>query len=149
MVEQVRSDVPPKGWAARLNYEVVRGRAALMAPRTIAIDDAIREGSTVRLVILGAWLDARAWRMNELAGTVAFEVDHPATQADKRGRPGAWSDEPHRSHWTPDALSALLAEYGFTTIRDQDLLHISLALGLPRRARDFRGSVPQRTRPRR
>jgi len=88
VVEQVRGDAPPKGWGARMNYEFVRGCAALMAPRTIAIDDAVREHSTEQLVILGAGLDARAWRMGELAGTIVFEVDHPATQVDKRERLG-------------------------------------------------------------
>jgi methyltransferase (TIGR00027 family) len=88
VVEQVRAEVPPKGPGARMNYEFVRGCAALMAPRTIAIDEAIRENQAQQLVILGAGLDARAWRMGELADTVAFEVDHPATQADKRERLG-------------------------------------------------------------
>jgi methyltransferase (TIGR00027 family) len=86
VVEQVRDEAPPKGWGARMNYEFVRGCAALMAPRTIAIDDAIREGPTEQLVILGAGLDARAWRMDELANAIAFEVDRPATQHDKRER---------------------------------------------------------------
>lgn len=223
-----------------MNYEFVRGCAALMARRTIAIDDAIREHSTEQLVILGAGLDARAWRMGELAGTVTFEVDHPATQDDKRERlgqrtpaarevrfvaadfaqqgigevldraghraessttwvwegvvpyltaaqvaatvaavqmrsaagsrlvvnyqlpsakagvgrlvgrammrlarsPDPWSDEPHRSHWTSAQLSSLLEEHGFTTIGDRDLVEISLALGLPRRAGDLGGSLP-------
>ncbi|MGI8760214.1 MAG: class I SAM-dependent methyltransferase [Jatrophihabitantaceae bacterium] len=240
VVQQERRDAPPKGWGARMNYEFVRGCAALMAPRTIAIDDAIREHPSEQLVILGAGLDARAWRMGELAGTIAFEVDHPATQGDKRQRlgqrtpaarevrfvatdlaqqgigaaldraghrteapttwvwegvvpyltaaqvvatvaavqtrsapgsrlvvnyqvpstkaavgqligrgmmrlarsPDPWSDEPHRSHWTPDQLSSLLEAHGFSTISDRDLLEISLALGLPRRAGDLGGSLP-------
>ncbi len=240
VVQHVRRDAPPKGWGARMNYEFVRGCAALMAPRTIAIDDGIREHPSEQLVILGAGLDARAWRMGELAGTIVFEVDHPATQADKRERlgqrtpaarevrfvatdfaqqgigaaldraghrtdapttwvwegvvpyltaaqvvatvaavqtrsapgsrlvvnyqvpstkaavgqligrgmmrlarsPDPWSDEPHRSHWTPDRLSSLLEAHGFSTISDRDLLEISLALGLPRRAGDLGGSLP-------
>jgi len=56
--------------------------------------------------------------------------------------PDPWSEEPHRSHWTPDQLSALLEQHGFTTLRDHDLLQISLALGLPRRAGDLGGSLP-------
>lgn len=32
VVEQVRGEAPPKGWGARMNYEFVRGCAALMAP---------------------------------------------------------------------------------------------------------------------
>jgi methyltransferase (TIGR00027 family) len=86
VVVQVRSQAPPKGWGARMNYEFVRGCAALMAPRTVAIDDAIRHHPTEQLVILGAGLDARAWRMDELSTTIVFEVDHPASQDDKRER---------------------------------------------------------------
>lgn len=56
--------------------------------------------------------------------------------------PDPWSDEPHRSHWTPDRLSSLLEAHGFTTLHDRDLLEISLALGLPRRAGALGGSLP-------
>lgn len=88
VVEQVRAETPSKRWQERMNYEFVRGCAALMAPRTIAIDDAVREHRAEQLVILGAGLDARAWRMVELADTTAFEVDHAVSQADKRNRLG-------------------------------------------------------------
>lgn len=59
--------------------------------RTRAIDTAVREGVTAgatQLVLLGAGLDARAWRMPELSGVSVFEVDFPATQATKRARIG-------------------------------------------------------------
>lgn len=39
-----------------------------------------------QLVILGAGLDGRAWRMPALRRATVFEVDHPATQAGKRRR---------------------------------------------------------------
>ena len=57
--------------------------------RTAAIDAAIR--SAVRagvrqLVVLGAGLDARAFRMPELAEVMVLELDHPGTQAYKRQR---------------------------------------------------------------
>lgn len=58
-----------------------------MALRTAAIDAAVRGAiarGTRQVVILGAGLDGRAWRMPELAGVRVFEVDHPATQAFKR-----------------------------------------------------------------
>lgn len=240
VVGQVRSDTPPEGWSARLDYEFVRGCAVLMAPRTIAIDEAVGEHPARQVVILGAGLDARAWRMTELSGTTVFEVDHPATQADKRRRlgqrvpvaeevrfvatdfveqglvqalrqaghlveepttwvwegvvaylsaaqvsatlaaleilsaPGSrlvvnyqvpsakaslgrlagrlmlrlaaggsdpWRDEPHRSHWTPEDISELLARHGFTTVRDHDLLQIASACALPRVGGDLRGSL--------
>jgi methyltransferase (TIGR00027 family) len=61
----------------------------LMALRTTAIDSAVRKAITAgarQLVILGAGYDGRAWRMRELTGVKVFEVDHPATQSDKRAR---------------------------------------------------------------
>ncbi len=67
--------------------EMARGMADLMALRTTAIDTAVREAvaaGATQLVILGAGYDGRAWRMSELAGVHVFEVDRPATQADKR-----------------------------------------------------------------
>jgi len=63
--------------------------ADLLALRTAAIDKAVREsiaGGATQLVILGAGYDGRAWRMPELSGVNVFEVDHPATQGDKRTR---------------------------------------------------------------
>jgi methyltransferase (TIGR00027 family) len=66
-----------------------RVSATLMALRTSAIDDAVRDAMTrgaTQLVILGAGYDGRAWRMKELAGVRVFEVDHPATQNSKRLR---------------------------------------------------------------
>jgi methyltransferase (TIGR00027 family) len=57
--------------------------------RTAAIDDelgrALARGAR-QLVVLGAGLDSRAYRMNVLDGVRVFEVDHPATQADKTRR---------------------------------------------------------------
>ncbi|MEU1689903.1 class I SAM-dependent methyltransferase [Micromonospora sp. NPDC005707] len=85
-VQWVRDGVPPRTWQQRLDYETVRASAELMALRTIAIDDAIRAHPSPQLVILGAGLDGRAWRMPELAGVTVFEVDQPASQQDKRDR---------------------------------------------------------------
>src|SRR6266576_3103389 len=67
---------------------MVRACAEIIVPRTIAIDDAVRKRHSPQLVILGAGLDGRAWRMTELAGADVFEVDHPASQQDKRERAG-------------------------------------------------------------
>ena len=63
--------------------------ADLIALRTTAIDTAVREaiaGGATQLVILGAGYDGRAWRLSELSGVKVFEVDHPATQGEKRAR---------------------------------------------------------------
>lgn len=57
--------------------------------RTRAIDDlvrnAIRSGAG-QLVLLGAGLDSRAYRLDEAKAIAVFEVDHPATQQVKRER---------------------------------------------------------------
>jgi methyltransferase (TIGR00027 family) len=74
-----------------ISVEMARVMADMMALRTAAIDAAVREaiGNGARqLVILGAGYDGRAWRMKELSGVKVFEVDHPATQGDKRAHVG-------------------------------------------------------------
>lgn len=62
-----------------------------MVLRTKAIDahldSALRSGID-QLVILGAGLDARAWRLPTLESATVFEVDHPATQRYKQKRIG-------------------------------------------------------------
>ncbi len=62
-----------------------------MVLRTKAIDahlaSALQSGID-QLVILGAGLDARAWRLPALRSTTVFEVDHPATQQYKQRRIG-------------------------------------------------------------
>ena len=70
-----------------LRFEMARGMADMIALRTAAIDTAVRDaiaGGAKQLVILGAGYDGRAWRMTQLAGVKVFEVDHPATQSEKR-----------------------------------------------------------------
>ncbi len=68
---------------------VSRGRSRHLALRTRAIDDAteraIHEGAR-QVVIVGAGLDARAFRLGVLRDAVVFEVDHPSTQGWKRAR---------------------------------------------------------------
>ncbi|MET8351760.1 MULTISPECIES: class I SAM-dependent methyltransferase [unclassified Micromonospora] len=85
-VQWVREGVAPRPWRQRVDYETVRANAELIVPRTVAIDDAVRAHPGPQVVILGAGLDGRAWRMPELAGVTVFEVDQPATQRDKRER---------------------------------------------------------------
>ncbi|QHC29190.1 class I SAM-dependent methyltransferase [Streptomyces sp. HF10] len=85
-VDEVRAGTPPQGWRARTAYESVRACAEVVGPRTVAIDEALRARATGQLVILGAGLDTRAWRLPELARTDVWEVDHPASQRDKRAR---------------------------------------------------------------
>jgi methyltransferase (TIGR00027 family) len=84
-VELARGPVP-RGWSERVTYEFLTATAEVLASRTVAIDDAVRRRGHAQLVILGAGLDGRAWRMPELAGASVFEVDQPASQQDKKER---------------------------------------------------------------
>lgn len=88
VVEQVRAGHVPRGWAERVTYESVATCADVVAPRTAAIDEAIRTHPHPQLVILGAGLDSRSWRMPELTTVDVTEIDHPASQHDKQERVG-------------------------------------------------------------
>jgi methyltransferase (TIGR00027 family) len=87
-VQRVRAEVPPRGWGERVEFEMVRASAEVIVARTVAIDDAVRARPARQLVIIGAGLDDRAWRMPELADVDVLEIDHPASQRDKRSRVG-------------------------------------------------------------
>jgi methyltransferase (TIGR00027 family) len=52
--------------------------------RVAFIDAVIAASAPRQVVILGAGLDTRAWRLPALRGLPVFEVDHPDTQAYKR-----------------------------------------------------------------
>jgi methyltransferase (TIGR00027 family) len=88
IVTALRSGTPPDDWRDGIEHEMVATASEVAAARTVGIDDAIRAHPTAQIVILGAGLDGRAWRMPELASAAVFEVDHPASQADKRDRIG-------------------------------------------------------------
>lgn len=77
---------------------------------------AIRAGCR-QVVILGAGFDTRAWRLDELAGTTVFEVDHPATQQAKRERVATLPPPKAKLVWTPvdferDSLTERLSAAG-------------------------------------
>lgn len=117
VVDQVRAGSPPDGFAARSEYEMVRGTSEVMVPRTVAIDDAVRASAAPQAVLLGAGLDSRAWRMDALADVTVFEVDHPASQDDKRRRIGDRQPVCGRLVYAPvdfrnDDLPAALADVG-------------------------------------
>jgi methyltransferase (TIGR00027 family) len=88
--------------------------------RTEAIDaavDAAVDRGTPQLVILGAGLDARAWRLPQLSHMTVFELDHPATQADKRRRIGDTPPHARRVVFTAidferDAIAQRLEQVG-------------------------------------
>ena len=96
--------------------------ATMMAVRTAAIDDAVRGAGSPQLVILGAGLDGRAWRMRELADAIVFEVDHPDTQRTKRARVTALDRAAREVRFvavdfTRDSLDAALAAAGHDPAR--------------------------------
>jgi methyltransferase (TIGR00027 family) len=61
-----------------------RGMGVFNQFRTVILDRAITPPE--QLVILGAGLDSRAWRLDCLKDVVVFEVDHPTSQTSKRER---------------------------------------------------------------
>ena len=67
-----------------------RGMGIFNQFRTVILDRAITSREPPeQLVILGAGLDSRAWRLDCLKNTVVFEVDYPSSQAWKRARSAA------------------------------------------------------------
>lgn len=87
VVDLVRSGaVPPQ--TQRMASEMVRRCAVMIVPRTVAIDVALRAHPAPQVVILGAGLDGRAWRMPELAAVTVFDVDRAASLADRTRRVG-------------------------------------------------------------
>jgi methyltransferase (TIGR00027 family) len=65
------------------------GARSSIVARTRLIDDWLCEAMKAgvkQVVLLGAGFDSRAWRLPALADARIFEVDHPATSAEKRHR---------------------------------------------------------------
>lgn len=58
----------------------------MMMLRVAFIDSVITERKPQQVVILGAGLDTRAFRLEALAGVPVIEIDHPDTQAYKQQR---------------------------------------------------------------
>src|SRR6185295_10275256 len=85
-VERVRQGPRPKGWRTRFRYEHLMRESQMMVARTVEIDGYLRDAVLPQVVILGAGLDGRAWRMRELVKAVVFEVDHPDSQRQKLQR---------------------------------------------------------------
>jgi methyltransferase (TIGR00027 family) len=85
-VTRLRAGASPRTLRGYVGRAYLERHSRVMVARTIAIDDVVREAASPQLVILGAGLDGRAFRMPELGDTVVFEVDHPDTQRDKVAR---------------------------------------------------------------
>lgn len=96
-----------------------------VALRTAAIDGEVaaafsRWPDDAQLVVLGAGLDSRAWRLDALSRANVFEVDHPATQGYKRShtaalRPMARSLRFVTVNFERDSLQECLAAAGHRT----------------------------------
>ncbi|MFB7716320.1 class I SAM-dependent methyltransferase [Nocardia sp. NPDC056100] len=117
LVATVRAGEMPSALGPRMEFELVAGTSEILAARTVTIDDAVRDRGNPQLVILGAGLDARAWRMKELADATVFEVDQPASQQEKRERLGERTAVAGAVHFVAvdfakDSLGAALATAG-------------------------------------
>ncbi len=104
-------------WAGRAVRGALLGLVEHLELRTRVIDRVARAalGRGVRqMVILGAGLDARAWRLAEADGAVVFEIDHPATQRYKESRvPSSGRDVRFVAvDFERDSLDARMAEAG-------------------------------------
>ncbi len=117
LVSRLRSGEAPRSLVEGFRHAHLSREAPMMVARTLEIDDAVRSALTPQVVILGAGLDGRAWRMAELERSVVFEVDHPASQRDKRARAERWKPAAREVRFVPvdfarDDLSAALAAAG-------------------------------------
>ncbi|HEY3408778.1 MAG TPA: class I SAM-dependent methyltransferase [Propionicimonas sp.] len=120
LVDRVRAGKPPADPGERWGYELLERTAVTIVPRTIAIDRAVREHHPDQVVVLGAGLDTRAWRMPELGHATVFEVDHPASQRDLLARIGMRHPLTHRLAHVPvdlatQSLAPGLVDAGFDT----------------------------------
>jgi methyltransferase (TIGR00027 family) len=118
VVERLLAGEWPRTWGEAPLAVIASVTEKLLGPRTVEIDDGLREMPPgYQLVILGAGLDARAYRMRELSGSIVFEVDHPASQALKRERAEGLSPSCRELRYVPvdfsrDALSDALSRAG-------------------------------------
>jgi len=121
-VERIGRGPRPTGWRAWFRYEHLTRESQMMVARTVAIDADLRNAAAPQVVILGAGLDGRAWRMPELRDAVVFEVDHPDSQREKQARAAALERMAHEVRFVPvdftrDRLDDALAAAGHDPAR--------------------------------
>jgi methyltransferase (TIGR00027 family) len=106
--------------------------------RTLAIDEAVAQAiadGAAQLVILGAGLDARAWRLEGLDGVKVFEVDHPSTQGWKRKRAPAGDGPVFVSvDFERESIDAKLAAAGHSATAPTVWIWEGVTMYLPREA---------------
>ncbi|HMA96202.1 MAG TPA: SAM-dependent methyltransferase, partial [Polyangiaceae bacterium] len=121
-VEQFCSGVPPRSLRRRVQSVLLKMLSKMMVVRTVAIDNAIRTAASSQVVILGAGLDGRAWRMSELVDAIVFEVDHPDSQRKKRERAATLTQAARDIRFVPvdfgrDRLEHALESAGHDPVR--------------------------------
>ncbi len=88
----------------RRMFERSDGKMDFIALRTRVLDaawSAAHAEGARQLVLLGAGLDGRAFRLDDVGDSAVFEIDHPATQADKRRRTAAMQPRAARHAYVP------------------------------------------------
>lgn len=101
------------------------GMRSSVVARTRLIDDWLSDAiadERDQVVMLGAGLDTRAWRLPKLARTIVYEVDHPSTSAAKQQRLAGWHADVRRVRFVQvdfdrQSLAERLAESGFDATR--------------------------------
>ena len=119
-VDAIKANQRPRRWRDRMMNEFRKKQALVTIARTVAIDRVVREAGAAQVVILGAGLDGRAWRMLELRDAVVFEVDHPDSQRAKQARAAALTPAAREIRFVPvdfqrDRLDEALARAGHDT----------------------------------
>jgi methyltransferase (TIGR00027 family) len=148
-VERAMAGLPPSSIREKIQREFLERRAAMMVARTVAIDDAVRAAATPQLVILGAGLDGRAWRMPELRDVTVFEVDHPDSQREKRQRSQALATLCRNVRFVPvdyarDSLEEALVKAGHDAGRPTTWIWEGVVMYLDQDAIEATLSVLQR-----
>jgi len=151
-VEDFRSGVAPKDARGRMARAFMDRRAKMMVARTVAIDEAVRAAASPQVVILGAGLDGRAWRMSELRDATVFEVDHPDSQREKQSRAAALQRTAREVRFVPvdftrDRLDDALAAAGHDPARPTTWVWEGVVMYLERPAIEATMAVIQRRSP--
>jgi methyltransferase (TIGR00027 family) len=138
VVDRIRAGEAPQSLVERFRRAHLAREAPMMVARTLEIDNAVRKAQTPQIVILGAGLDGRAWRMAELDGSVVFEVDHPASQRDKRSRSERLKPTAREVRFVPvdfahDDLARALAAAGHDPMRPTTWIWEGVVMYLERR----------------
>lgn len=138
-VEQFCSGVTPKSFRERVQSALLDKRSEMMVVRTVAIDESVRNAASPQVVILGAGLDGRAWRMSELADVTVFEVDHPDSQREKQKRVASLQQAAREVRFVPvdftrDRLDDALASAGHESERQTTWIWEGVVMYLERTA---------------